>query len=76
MRRNKKTFRRAYTGSKRFSRSCRSHGGCPWCLGNRMYRVHKADIDYHQQLSEYGERDGNNSTDGGHDSLVDSSRHG
>lgn len=26
----------AYTGSKRFDKSCRCHGGCPHCEGNRL----------------------------------------
>ena len=30
-----KRKRRKYTGAKAVCRSCRNHGACPWCLGNR-----------------------------------------
>ena len=30
-----KRKRRYYTGAKAVCRSCRNHGACPWCLGNR-----------------------------------------
>ena len=30
-----KTRRKQYRGSKRFDVSCRNHGGCPVCEGNR-----------------------------------------
>lgn len=29
--------RKPYTGSKAADSSCRSHGGCPYCLRNRMH---------------------------------------
>ena len=29
--------RRQYRGSKLFDRSCRNHGSCDYCRGNRMY---------------------------------------
>lgn len=32
-----KEHRKSYRGSKAFSRSCRCHGGCPYCYGNRMH---------------------------------------
>ncbi|MBP7007069.1 MAG: hypothetical protein KBB16_03350 [Candidatus Pacebacteria bacterium] len=38
---NRKDKRRAYTGSKAFDRSCRNHGSCDWCKGQRLYRVQK-----------------------------------
>jgi len=28
-------------GSKRFDKSCRSNGGCPWCAEGRSYRWKK-----------------------------------
>lgn len=31
-----RTNKRDYTGSKRFDRSCRNHGGCDYCASNRM----------------------------------------
>ena len=30
-----KEKRKAYSGSKAIDRSCRNHGGCPWCEENR-----------------------------------------
>lgn len=32
-----KEWRRPYYGSSAFDRSCRPHGNCPWCYGNRMH---------------------------------------
>ena len=31
-----KEKRKPYTKAKAVSRSCRNHGGCPWCEGNRI----------------------------------------
>ena len=39
--RNSKTSRRPYTGSKRFDRSCRNHGSCPWCAENRKHKIRR-----------------------------------
>ena len=33
-----KEYRKPYYGSKDFDRSCRNHGGCPWCEENRKYK--------------------------------------
>ena len=30
--------RKQYTGSKAIAKSCRNHGGCDWCLSNRLYK--------------------------------------
>lgn len=40
---SQKTWRKPYRGSRRFDPTCRSHGGCPWCLGSRLRyrRVHE-----------------------------------
>lgn len=32
-----KEHRKPYRGSKAFDKSCRNHGGCPCCEGNRMH---------------------------------------
>ena len=49
----RKDRRKEYTGSKRFDRSCRCHGGCGYCLNSRTYQDQRnrkaADMD----LSEY-----------------------
>lgn len=33
-----KEHRKPYRGAKAVDRTCRNHGGCPWCEGNRKYR--------------------------------------
>lgn len=33
-----KEHRQPYHGSKQFDRSCRNHGDCPWCEGNRIHK--------------------------------------
>ena len=30
--------RKQYKGSKAIDRTCRNHGSCDWCLGNRLYK--------------------------------------
>jgi len=37
---NRKDWRKPYAGSKLFDRSCRNHGRCSYCEGNRNY-IHK-----------------------------------
>lgn len=39
-----KEHRKPYRGFKRIDKSCRNHGSCGWCLGNRMHstRVREA----------------------------------
>lgn len=33
--------RKVYHGSKRFDRTCRNHGSCDYCKGNRLYSSKK-----------------------------------
>jgi uncharacterized protein (DUF983 family) len=33
-----RTKKKAYTKAKAIDKSCRNHGSCPWCYGNRMYK--------------------------------------
>jgi len=33
---SKKEHRREYRGSKSIDRTCRNHGGCPYCIDNRL----------------------------------------
>lgn len=37
-----KEKRKKYYGSKSFDYSCRNHGGCPCCYGNRTHKYRKA----------------------------------
>ena len=48
-----RTFRKAYTKSKRFDKSCRNHGGCPYCEGNRLHK-HKKQPTVEQELKQIG----------------------
>lgn len=33
-----KEHRKPYKGGKAIDRTCRNHGGCPWCEENRKYK--------------------------------------
>lgn len=33
-----KEYRKQYRKSKAFDRTCRNHGSCSYCLGNRLYK--------------------------------------
>jgi len=35
--------RKPYRGGKAIAKSCRNHGGCPWCEENRKYKYLKED---------------------------------
>lgn len=43
-----KEKRKEYRGSKATDRTCRNHGGCPWCVDNRLYKFR----DKHPLLDE------------------------
>ena len=36
-----KERRKPYRKSKRFDKTCRNHGGCPYCEGNRKHATEK-----------------------------------
>jgi len=36
-----KEKRAQFRKSKRFDRTCRNHGKCPWCEGNRTFQARK-----------------------------------
>lgn len=41
-----RTVKKKYTGSKRFDKSCRNHGGCPHCESSRLlYRKISKELD-------------------------------
>ena len=48
-----KEKRKPYHGAKAIDASCRNHGGCPWCEGNRMYRANRQEAAIKEQLREY-----------------------
>lgn len=47
-----RTFKKPYQKSRRFDKSCRCHGGCPWCLGNRMHKNTKRILRMRDQLKD------------------------
>lgn len=40
---HRKEHRKPYTKAKAIDRTCRNHGGCPWCEGNRLYNRKKRE---------------------------------
>ena len=44
--------RKPYFDSRKFDYSCRSHGTCPWCHGNRTHKNKKQEISCEQQEIE------------------------
>lgn len=47
---HKKEHRRPYTGAKAIDHTCRNHGSCDWCKGNRLYQRNKVDEASRQAL--------------------------
>lgn len=45
-----KEHRKPYHGAKAVDKSCRNHGDCPWCQGNRHYRANKLEEKTNQDL--------------------------
>jgi hypothetical protein len=39
-----KERRKPYRKSKAFDTSCRNHGSCPWCEGNRTIQEQKEEL--------------------------------
>lgn len=53
-----KEHRRLYYGSKAIDRTCRNHGSCPRCEGNRQYANRKRAEGAESRLREYEVTDG------------------
>lgn len=49
-----KEHRRRYTGAKSVDKTCRNHGSCPWCKGNRLYKNKKRLSKSIDKLEELG----------------------
>ena len=47
-----KEHRKDYRGSKRIDKTCRNHGGCDYCKGNRLYSTKKSMETYKDKLKE------------------------
>ena len=48
-----KEHRRPYKGAKAIDRTCRNHGSCEWCQGNRHYANQKKAQTAENKLKEY-----------------------
>lgn len=38
-----KEYRKPYYRSARYDKTCRPHGGCPYCYDNRMHKHRRQD---------------------------------
>ena len=55
-----KEKRKQFRKSKRFDRTCRNHGKCPWCEGNRTFQARKEHfriqslekLEYSEEVTE------------------------
>lgn len=52
-----KEHRKPYYGSKAIDCTCRNHGGCSWCLENRMIKTLKQEESMEQKEKEYEENE-------------------
>lgn len=48
-----KERRRPYRGSKSFDYSCRNHGGCPICEGNRLHHDRREEERTRKELEQF-----------------------
>ena len=49
-----KEHRKPYFGNKAIDKTCRNHGGCPWCEENRKYKNIKRLKKALDKLKEIG----------------------
>lgn len=50
-----KEHRKPYHGAKVIYRTCRNHGDCDWCKGNRTHKNDKRELAAEQEYAEYEE---------------------
>ncbi|NBH15609.1 hypothetical protein D3Z36_15965 [Lachnospiraceae bacterium] len=48
-----KERRKPYRGAKAIDRTCRNHGGCEWCRGNRTHKNDKRELRANYSLKEW-----------------------
>lgn len=48
-----KEHRKSYRGAKAIDHTCRNHGSCGWCRGNRTYKNDKRKLRQMQEIQEY-----------------------
>ena len=49
-----KEHRRPYYGNKAIDKTCRNHGGCPWCEENRKHKYLKTSQKMLDRMKEVG----------------------
>lgn len=52
---HKKEHRKEYRGSEAIDKTCRPHGGCPWCEENRLHQYNSEVARCEEELKEYEE---------------------
>lgn len=45
-----KEHRKPYQGAKLIDRTCRNHGTCEWCKGNRTHKNDKWELEIQKML--------------------------
>lgn len=48
-----KEHRKAYRGSKVFDKTCRNHGACSYCKGNRLHNATKRNKEAKLTIDEF-----------------------
>ena len=48
-----KEHRKEYRGGKAVDKTCRNHGGCPWCEGNRINKYKNLDKISKKELQDF-----------------------
>lgn len=52
---HKKEHRKPHLDSRAFDYSCRNHGSCCWCFGNRMHKQRILEQKAEEELENYRE---------------------
>lgn len=53
-----KEHRKPYRGTKAIDRTCRNHGSCDWCKGNRTHKNDKRELRIEQRFEEWEKDNG------------------
>ena len=48
-----KEHRKPYSGAKAVDSTCRNHGSCDWCHGNRIHKNRKRKLATKQRLEDF-----------------------
>ena len=48
-----KEHRKPYRGAKAVDSTCRNHGSCPWCLGNRLNKYKQMDKLSKKEIADF-----------------------